>query len=184
MYELLDVAKGFLNGGHIEKNSVLVDFTMGNGHDTEYLCSLVPDGKVYAFDIQQSALDNTAKRLSDAGFSNAELILDSHANVKNYVKCGIDGGLFNLGYLPGGDKSIHTMRTSTLPAIKAAIELLNPGCVLVINVYPGHEEGKLEGEMLYGALSEYDKKYYCITNFRIINSHDAPFIFAVEKYRK
>ena len=51
MYELLDVAKGFLNGGHIEKNSVLVDFTMGNGHDTEYLCSLVPDGKVYALSL-------------------------------------------------------------------------------------------------------------------------------------
>ncbi len=184
MYELLDISKSFLKNGKITPSSTLVDFTMGNGHDTEFLCSLVPDGKVYAFDIQKSAVENTAQRLKNAGFTNAELILDSHANVKNYVRTPIDGGLFNLGYLPGGDKSIHTMRESTLPAIKAAIELLNPGAVLVVNAYPGHDEGRLEGEMLQELLTQYDKKYYCITQFRIINSPDAPFIFAVERYDK
>lgn len=184
MYELLDISKMFLRNGNIKPNSVLADFTMGNGHDTEYLCRLVPDGKVYAFDIQKQALDNTSERLKAAGLTNAQLILDSHANAKQYIHTSIDGGLFNLGYLPGGDKSVHTLRQSTLSAITAAIELLNPGAVLVINVYPGHEEGRLEGEMLKEALSVYDKKLFCVTYFRIINSPDAPFIIAVEKYLK
>ena len=64
MFELLDAAKAFIEP-IIRPDSVLCDFTMGNGHDTEYLCKKVPDGKVYAFDIQESALVNTRKRLDE-----------------------------------------------------------------------------------------------------------------------
>ena len=184
MYQLLDVAKGFLEGAGIKENSVLCDFTMGNGYDTEYLCSKVPCGKVYAFDIQDKAVQNTKARLEKAGFTNAVLIHDSHAKVLEYIKEEIDGGLFNLGYLPGGDKSIHTMRHSTLPAINGAISLLKKGGVIVINVYPGHEEGNLEGQMVLEELSKLSRFEYCVTNFRIINSPASPFIVAVEKYNK
>jgi tRNA G46 methylase TrmB len=104
MYQLLDVAKGFLESMNIKEDYVLCDFTMGNGYDTEYLCKKVPKGKVYAFDIQAQAVENTKKRLSDAGLTNAEIIHDSHAKVLDYVKEEINGGMFNLGYLPGGDK--------------------------------------------------------------------------------
>ena len=185
MYELLNVAKKFLEGGNIPEKATLVDFTMGNGHDTEYLCRLSRGGKVYAFDIQQTAVDNTRERIKNAGFEKlATLIHDSHANAGNYIKEQIDGGMFNLGYLPGGDKSIHTMRESTLPAINCAIDLLKKGCVLVISIYPGHEEGSLEGKMVSEELAKLDKKLFCVTYFRIINSPDAPFVIAVEKYNK
>ena len=185
MYELLDVAKKFLEGGKIPEKAVLCDFTMGNGYDTEYLCRLSRGGKVYAFDIQAQAVNNTRARLEAAGFADtAELIHDSHANAHLYVKEPIDGGMFNLGYLPGGDKSIHTMRESTLPAIRTAVELLKKGCVLVISVYPGHAEGSEEGKLVSEELSKLDKKLFCVTYFRIINSPDAPFVVAVEKYDK
>ena len=55
MYQLLDVAKGFLESMNIQEDYILCDFTMGNGYDTEYLCKKVPKGKVYAFDIQAQA---------------------------------------------------------------------------------------------------------------------------------
>ena len=184
MIRLLDLQKQFILA-HLKEGDIAVDFTMGNGHDTEYLCKKVPGGKVYAFDIQESALVNTRKRLDDAGLSNAVLIHSSHAHCKEYIKEPIDGGMFNLGYLPGsGNKALHTMRESTLPAVTGAIELLKKGGVLVISIYPGHEEGRLEGEMLTSELSKLDKKYYCVTQFRLINSPDAPFIIAVEKYDK
>ena len=81
MYELLDVAKKFLEGGKIPEKAVLCDFTMGNGYDTEYLCRLSKGGKVYAFDIQAQAVNNTRARLEAAGFADtAVLIQDSHAN--------------------------------------------------------------------------------------------------------
>ena len=51
-----------------------VDFTMGNGHDTLFLAEQC--AKVYAFDIQPEALENTKKRLGDR--QHLQLILDSH----------------------------------------------------------------------------------------------------------
>lgn len=185
MFQLLDIAKKFLEQANIKDDSVLADFTMGNGHDTLYLCSLVPKGRVYAFDIQKEALENTRARLDEAKVTaDAKLIHDSHAAAKDYIKETIDAGMFNLGYRPGGNKSIHTMRESTLPAVKAAIELLKKGGILVISVYPGHDEGRIEGEMLLEMLSEYDKKLYCVSHFHLVNSPDAPFVIAVEKYDK
>lgn len=184
MFELLDAAKAFIEPV-IKPDSVLCDFTMGNGHDTEYLCRKAPQGKVYAFDIQESAVENTAKRLKEAGLENAELICASHADCKKYIHEQISAGMFNLGYLPGsGNKELHTMRESTMPAVSSAIELLKKGGILVISVYPGHEEGRLEGEMLCEKLARLDKKYYCVTMLKLINSPDAPFIIAVEKYDK
>lgn len=185
MFQLLDIAKQFLNQANIPEDGVLGDFTMGNGHDTLYLCSLVPHGKVYAFDVQPEAIENTRHRLAEAGVTTqAELILDSHANAVNYITEQIDAGMFNLGYRPGGDKSRHTMRESTIPAVKNAIEMLKKGGILVISVYPGHEEGRLEGEMLLDMLAEYDKKFYCVSHFHLVNSPDASFVIAVEKYDK
>ena len=164
---------------------MLADFTMGNGHDTLYLCSLVPDGTVYAFDIQEQALINTRKRLDDARITaNAVLIHDSHSTAKNYIGGEIDAGMFNLGYLPGGDKSVHTMYESTLLAVKDAVDMLKKGGILVISVYTGHEDGRIEGDMLLEMLSEYDKKLYNVSSFYIVNSPDAPFIIIVEKYDK
>lgn len=180
--QLLDAAKSFLNG-RICKTDTLVDFTMGNGHDTAYLCSLVPDGKVYAFDIQKEAIKNTRKLLTEKGYNNAELILDSHANIAKYVssfKCG----MFNLGYRPGGNKSVTTLTESTLKAVTDGINLMQKGGVLVISVYPGHAEGEKEGRELYSLLSSYDKIYYSVIQYKMINSPTSPFIFAVEKYDK
>ena len=184
MFQLLDIAKSFLRGANIPEDGVLGDFTMGNGYDTLYLCSLVPKGKVYAFDVQEDAVKNTGKRLDEAGYHNAELILDSHANLKQYIKTPIDAGMFNLGYRPGGDKSRHTMHESTLCAVKDAVDMVKKGGVIVISVYPGHAEGTLEGKLLLEMLAEYDKTLYCVSHFHLVNSPDAPFIIAVEKYDK
>ena len=183
MFQLLDISKAFIKDC-IPANGVVCDFTMGNGHDTEYLCSRVPNGKVYAFDIQQQALDNTKKLIESKGYTNAVLIKDSHANCLNYINEKIDAGLFNLGFLPGGDHSLHTMRQSTLTAVNNAIELLKAGGTLVINVYPGHNEGRAEGEMLIQELSKLDKKLFCVSRFCLLNSPDAPYIIAIEKYDK
>ena len=183
MFELLAFSKQFIKE-HVSEDSVVADFTMGNGHDTEWLCSLVPKGHVYAFDVQKQAVDNTRARLSENGYSNYELFLDSHANCEKYIKSEIDAGMFNLGWLPGGDKSIHTLRESTIPAVMSAIKLLKKGGLVTINVYPGHSEGKCEGELLMEELSKLSKFEYCVFVFRLVNSPEAPFIIGIEKYNK
>ena len=181
MIKLLDIAKYFLGKGEIPTDGTLADFTMGNGNDTLFLCSLVPEGSVYAFDIQPEAVENTRARLEENGVNNAELILDSHANAGNYIKTLIHGGMFNLGYRPGGDKNVHTMHESTLKAVETAMGLLAPGAVLVVSVYPGHSEGRTEGEMLTERLAACDKKEYNVAVYRLINAEDSPFIIAIQK---
>ena len=183
MFELLNFSKTFISE-HINENSVVADFTMGNGHDTQWLCSIVKNGFVYAFDVQEQALRNTDERLKKEGYSNYKLILDSHASCEKYINEEIDAGMFNLGWLPGGDKRIHTLRESTLPAVMSAIKLLKKGGLITINVYPGHEEGKCEGELLDEELSKLSRFEYCVFRFRLLNAPDAPYIIGIEKYNK
>ena len=182
MLDLLDTQKNFLIP-HIIKGGIAVDFTAGTGGDTLWLSQMVgADGHVYAFDIQQAALERTKTRLVAAGADeNYTLILDSHANVGNYVKESFCVGMFNLGYLPGSDHKITTMRESTLAALTAALDLLATDGALLVAVYPGHEEGELEGKMINEYFSALPKKTFLIARFQIINSPNSPFFFLVEK---
>ena len=74
-----------------------------------------------------------------------------------------------------------TMRKTTRKAVTDAIDMLAPGGGLLIAVYPGHEEGFLEGEMLRDMLSSYSRFRYSVSEFHIINSPTSPFFFLVEK---
>lgn len=182
MINLLEVEKNFLIP-HIKKGGVAVDFTMGNGHDTLWLSNAVgEEGKVYAFDIQPQALISSHKLLTESGApKNYTLILDSHSNVMDYVEEKICIGMFNLGFLPGGDKSITTKRDTTMIAIRAAIDLLDADGALLIAVYPGHEEGSIEGELIEQELMTLNRKEICACKFKIVNSPTSPFFFLVER---
>ena len=182
MLDLLSLHKYFLSE-HLKEGGAAVDFTMGNGYDTQFLSESVGKmGKVYAFDIQEQAKINTEKRLIEAGCpNNWTLILDSHENAQKNVSEQLCAGIFNLGWLPGSDKSVTTSRSVTLPAVKNAVSMLDFGGILLVAVYPGHEEGKIEGEMLEAALSELSKYQFCAAKFRIVNSPDSPYFFVIEK---
>ena len=63
MIDLLQLHKYFILN-HLREGDIAVDFTMGNGYDTEFLSRTVGEsGRVYAFDIQAQAVESTAKRL-------------------------------------------------------------------------------------------------------------------------
>ena len=181
MVDLLSLQKKFLLS-HLREGDTAVDFTMGNGHDTEFLSKTVgPSGKVYAFDIQKQAVESTAKNLRDAGCpENYTLILDSHHNAGKYVNEKIKAGMFNLGWLPGGDKTITTMRETTMPAIETAIGLLGEDAVLTVAVYPGHPEGDAEGHMLEEYFATLSRYKLCITKIKIVNSPTSPYFFLIE----
>lgn len=181
MLRLLDLQKQLILS-HLGEGDVAVDFTMGNGYDTEFLSKTVGEqGHVYAFDIQEQAVASTAAHLRESGCpDNYTLIHASHHTVKDYVKGPIKAGMFNLGYLPGGDKSITTMRATTMPAIEAAIELLGPKSILSVAIYPGHEEGDAEGKMVSEYLSTLDRFRVSVAQIKIINSPTSPYFMVVE----
>ena len=181
MIDLLELHKMFILR-HLHEGDACADFTMGNGHDTEFLSKTVGEtGRVYAFDIQPAALKSTEAHLKESGCpENYTLICDSHHRAAEYVHEPIKAGMFNLGYLPGGDKSVTTMRSTTLPAIEAAIGLLGKDACLNIAVYPGHEEGRLEGEEICAYLSTLSRYKLCVTKVQILNSPTSPYFILVE----
>ena len=182
MIDLIETEKRLLEK-HIVSGGTAVDFTMGNGHDTLWLSRAVgPEGKVYAFDIQRQALEKTEELLKKEGaFENVRLILDSHANAEQYVKEPVCAGMFNLGWLPGGDKSVTTRLESTMTALRAAVSLLAPDGAILLAVYPGHEEGRKEGEAVEQYLSSLNRREICCSKFEIVNSPTSPFFFLIEK---
>ena len=181
MIDLLELHKFFIRN-HLREGDIAVDFTMGNGHDTEFLSKTVgKTGHVYAFDIQRQAVDSTAKHLIEAGCpQNYTLICDSHEFVKKYVPTPFRAGMFNLGWLPGGDKSITTLRKSTMPAIRDAIELMDRDAILNVAVYPGHEEGDAEGKMICEYLAGLSRYRVCCTKVKILNSPTSPYFLVIE----
>ncbi len=186
MVDLKELHKHFILQ-HLSAGDTAVDFTMGNGNDTLFLSRAVgEEGRVYAFDIQPLALECTERLLkSESAPENYTLICASHDRVKEFVKEPIKAGMFNLGYLPGsGKKAVTTMRVTTMPAVEAAIDLLAPDGVLIVAIYPGHEEGALEGEMLREYFSTLSKYRICPSEFRILNSPTSPYFFLIEKSAK
>jgi hypothetical protein len=111
---------------------------------------------------------------------NVTLILDSHHNAANYIGEPICVGMFNLGWLPGGDKSITTLRETTLPAIEAAIDLLDRDAILNVAVYPGHAEGDAEGKMICEYLAGISRHKVCATKVNILNSPTSPYFIVIE----
>ena len=110
----------------------------------------------------------------------AELILAGHERMAEFVKEPARAIVFNLGWLPGGDKSITTLRETTLPAIRDAISLMDRDAILNIAVYPGHAEGDAEGQMILDYLRGISRHRVCATLVKIVNSPTSPFFIVVE----
>ncbi|WP_010582705.1 FAD-dependent oxidoreductase [Schlesneria paludicola] len=140
-------------GEVIQSGDVVIDATTGNGYDTHFLAEQVgQDGRVYAFDIQQVALDRTQARLMEAGLENVTLLNQSHANMTSLIPSAVHGHvaaiMFNLGYLPSGDKTLTTQPESTRQAIGQAATLLRRGGVMTIVAYMGHDGGNAEADIV------------------------------------
>ena len=63
--------------------------------------------------------------------------MDGHQNMDKYVseKGRVKAVMFNLGYLPGGDHNISTKPSTTIDAIKKAMNIIATGGLISIVVY-------------------------------------------------
>ncbi|WP_432352308.1 class I SAM-dependent methyltransferase [Sporosarcina sp. A2] len=167
----------------ISEGDIVVDATMGNGNDTIFLAQAVgPTGKVYAFDIQQQALEATQVRLGDL-YSRTELILDSHTRIKDYVPEGITAAVFNLGFLPNQhETAVITQPDTTVQALEATLQVLKPGGMITIAVYDGHPGGVEEREAVLGFARKLHAKRYQVVRYEVVNQQNhPPFLLVIEK---
>lgn len=169
---------------HIQEDSIVIDATCGNGNDTLFLAQHVPSGHVYGFDIQESAIHNTAEKVKN--YNNVTLVQDGHENIIDHIdvnKSGmVDAAIFNLGYLPKGDKSIVTRPETTIKAIEGIFNVLSVEGIIVLVIYHGHEEGQIERDAILNYLEQFDQNKAHILKYQFINQvNHAPFICAIEK---
>lgn len=169
---------------NITEGDLVIDATAGNGHDTNFLAELVGKmGKVYSFDIQKEAITNTKKLLEKKNLADqVQLIHDSHANLDQYLDQKITAAIFNLGYLPGGNKEIITRKESTIPAVEKSIELLQKNAIIIIVIYSGHPGGGEEKKALLDFASDLDHKKFNVLNYKFLNQPGPPpEIIAIKK---
>ena len=177
----LEMAHDFL-AQVITQEDIVVDATMGNGHDTLFLAKLAK--QVYAFDIQEQALEKTSQRLQEAGLTNAELILQGHETVDQFVR-EVKAAIFNLGYLPSADKSIITQPQTTLDALDKLCHMLVKGGRIAIMIYYGHEGGDIERDAVMDYVSQLPQQEYTATIYRTLNQiNNPPFLVMIEKLER
>ncbi len=165
---------------YITQGAVVIDATAGNGHDTAALAGLVgKEGKVYAFDIQETAIRNTRTLLEREGFfSECELIHSSHHLMKDRIpekeQGKISAVIFNLGYLPNGEKGKTTQPEITMQAVEQALEMIRPGGVVAITIYTGHPAGAEEKTALLRYAEALPTKEYHAVSVTMINQKNQP----------
>lgn len=162
---------------HVKEGDCCIDATAGNGNDTLVLCELVgPTGSVIAFDIQEQAIANTKKRLQEHGvLERANVVLDSHTNMKNYAKeDSVSCITFNFGYLPGGDHALATKKESSIEAIYEGLRLLKKGGMMSLCIYSGGDSGFEERDAILEELKQMDRKKYLVIVSEYYNRPNNP----------
>lgn len=168
----------------IQQGDTLVDATMGNGYDTLFLAELAGhNGKVYAFDIQQEAIENTRTRLERKGvLERCVLIRDGHEKMNEYIQEPVKLVMFNLGYRPGGDHTLCTQGETTIQAIHAAFDKLVVNGLIIIVIYHGGDSGFDERDFLLQKLPEFDSQSAAVMVTRFVNlPNNPPILVCVEK---
>lgn len=184
---ILDYAHSLMEKA-VQNGDIVVDGTCGNGYDTTFLAKIVgKQGHVYAFDVQEEAINHTQERLRKEGVSEqATVIHDSHANVQEHLQAehkeNVQAAIYNLGYLPGSDKTVITKPEETIKSVENVLTILKKGGLIVLVVYHGHPGGNEEKDAILEYVTSLDSRSYQVLNYGFINKKKTPpFILAIEK---
>ena len=158
-----------------------LDATCGMGNDTIYLSELLNEkGHIDSYDIQEIAIKTTKEKLTAKNINNVTLYLKSH----EFIEASLyDLAIFNLGYLPNTDKSITTKKETTMVAIKKLVNEIenNPNLLIIICLYPGHDEGKIESDYIDNYVYNLNSKQYLVCKYLNYNRPSSPYIITISK---
>lgn len=170
----------------LTQGAVALDATSGNGYDTVHLAQCVgAQGKIYALDIQAAAAHATRTRLQQYGLlDRVDVIHASHTDVAQYVPNNLQAAIFNLGYLPGSDKTITTQAQTTIIALQHTIQLLAYGGILIVVAYRGHAKGADEYAAIHQWATQLPDTQAVVAQYALLNlNNNPPVVFAIEKIK-
>lgn len=174
--------------GILKAGDWAVDATAGNGHDTVLLAECVgPTGRVFAFDVQQCALAETARWVE--GLAQVTLVHAGHETLARHLAAnGPEDGearlaavMFNLGYLPGADKTIVTRTETTLAALKQALDHLGTNGLVTLVLYPGHPGGAEEAAAVRYYAQRLPEAFAVSLHERSDTQRPAPELLVIER---
>jgi len=177
---------------HLKPGDNVIDATCGNGYDTLFLSQLVLEnerGKVIGLDIQERAIQQTTLLLEEKLPSDLKkrvyIFQQSHVYVPPLVQEGsIRLIAYNLGYLPGGDKSLTTKTSTTIESINNYFNLLSSDGLISITCYPGHFEGATEEKALLEWVTSFSPHQWIICYHRWLNRIKSPSLILIQKINK
>lgn len=174
----------------IQPGDLVIDATCGNGHDTLFLASIAIDpdkeGKVVAIDKQIAAIESTQKRLShqlnQEVFKHVHFLHQCHSTFPSDIPpLSVKLIVYNLGYLPGSDKSLTTLGETTRLSLESALGLICSGGVISVTCYPGHSEGKAEEQIVLDFAEKLPSMEWSCCYHRWYNRKDAPGLMLIQR---
>ncbi|MCL1974701.1 MAG: methyltransferase domain-containing protein [Firmicutes bacterium] len=166
----------------VQKGDTVIDATAGKGRDTCFLAELVGEtGQVWAFDIQEEACNYTRAALVKAGYTaRVQVFCDDHANLAAYNIAPAAAAIFNLGWLPGSDHTVVS-GAGIVSAMKAVLDKLKIGGVLIAVAYPGHSRGATEYDTVLKWISSLPQKQARCLQISFPAHVRAPLVLLIEK---
>ncbi len=186
MKQIIPFAHDYLKSS-VQQGEIVVDATLGNGHDSLLLSEIVGEnGRVIAFDIQEEAIETSKALFKSHGKTNIHCFLKGHEQAEKALTelnvKEIGGAIFNLGYLPNSNHEITTEGKTTIAAFEQLFKRLKRKRYIVFVVYPGHAEGKREKNELLSYFKQFPSSTADIITYQLVNRSDkAPFVVAVYK---
>ncbi|MES2198960.1 MAG: class I SAM-dependent methyltransferase [Chlamydiota bacterium] len=171
----------------LDEGDGVIDATCGNGKDSLTLSRYLQEKKdtsLLCFDIQEKAIETTKNLILEENpnfFPFVQFQLGSHEHLFLPKSQKLKLVVYNLGYLPGGDKSLTTQVSSTLSSVQKALELLTSGGVISLTCYPGHKEGAKEEKELIEFSASLDPKKWSSTTFSWNNRNASPSLIFIQK---
>ncbi len=170
----------------VSPGDTVVDATCGNGHDSLFLASLIgAEGRLISMDVQDGAVAATSAGLASGSIvPRYQVILTSHERLSEVVDQDgkVSAVVFNLGYLPGGDKSLITRAESTVNGLMQATELIRPSGAVLVTVYAGHDGGRDEAEAVDQFISSLNPKRFSIARHQWLSrSSKSPYVLIIQR---
>jgi len=184
----LDLSKQYFER-LLKPGDIVIDATCGNGHDSLFLASLILNkdrGFLYTCDIQEEALtsakNNFHGKIAPQLMQRIQFLHICHSQFPEEIKPqSVKLIVYNLGYLPGGDKNLTTKTDTTLKSITQALELITPGGAISITCYPGHQEGAIEEHAILELASHLNKNVWNCCFHRFVNRPKSPSLLLLQK---
>jgi SAM-dependent methyltransferase len=176
----------------VQIGDTVIDATCGNGQDTLKLCQLalsIDKGKVYAIDIQEQAIKSTShyleSHLAPAWRERVMFQQGCHSRFPSEISpCSVKLIVYNLGYLPGGNKAKTTEGFTTLQSLNQAQMLLQPGGLISITCYSGHPAGAKEQEEILAYAAHLSPKEWNCCQHIWLNRQQSPSLLLMQKCQK